>query len=159
VKAPLLQSFWIECDDLYDIESYFSFHRNIFEGGAPALTSVRIGGWGLHQCLPPLTSVTSLTLSSAIQLMEWRDFRDMVGGHLSLTHLAIGEIFDGRSIPDNFDSTVVLPSLKSLRIHANQYGHTFENQLEQMLHTDKILLAISASALECLVLDQIIQQD
>jgi hypothetical protein len=142
IKAPLLESIQIEC---YSIEKapYLDFYTTIIDGGAPALTSILIEGWGLHQCLPPLTGVTSLTLLGATWQMKWTDFRDIVGGLLALTCLVIGDIFHDNLIPDNFESTIVLPSLKSLRICANHDGWPF---------ADQILLATSAPALEILVL-------
>jgi hypothetical protein len=82
--------------------------------------------------------------------MSWTCFRGLVGGHLVLTRLVIGDIFDDKYIPDNFESTIVLPSLKSLRICIDHNRYPC---------TDQILLAISASALEFLSLDQVIEQD
>jgi hypothetical protein len=149
IKAPLLESIQIQC---YDLENapYLDFHTTIIDGGAPALTSILIEGWGLHQCLPPLTSITSLTLLRATWLMEWTDFRDIVGGLLALTCLVIGDIFYNNLIPDNFESTIVLPSLKSLRIYANH---------DSCPLADQILLATSAPALEILVLICVLEQD
>ena len=149
IKAPLLQSIEIEC---YDLENapYLDFYTTILDGGAPALTSILIEGWGLHRCLPPLTSVTSLTLLGATWLMKWTDFRDIVGGLLALTRLVIGDIFHDNLIPDNFESTIVLPSLKSLRICANH---------DSCPLADQILLATSAPALEILVLICVLERE
>jgi hypothetical protein len=149
IKAPLLQSIQIEC---YDVENapYLDFYTTIIDGGAPALTSILIEGWGLHQCLPPLTGVTSLTLLGATWLMKWTDFRDIIGGLLALTRLVIGDIFHENFLPDNFESKIVLPSLKSLRICANHDGCPL---------ADQILLATSAPALEILVLIRVLEQE
>lgn len=149
VKAPLLQSFQIGCYDVnVDIRHYLASRRNIIDGGAPALTFIRIDGWSLYQCLPPLSRVTSLTLLGALQLMQWIDFRNMVGNHLALTRLVIGSIFSDPYIPQYFESTIVLSSLKSLHIYID------DNAI-----ADQILLAISASALEFLTLGNVIEQD
>jgi F-box-like len=147
VKAPLLRSFQIKFVGQMDME-LVSAHKDfkIFDGDTPALTSVRIEGWSLLECLPPPTSVTSLTLLRPVQLIEWHDFRDMVGGHQALTHLVIGNIFDHRRMP----TRISLPSLKSLRIYPQCERHT---------DADEMLLSISAPVLEFLRLDNICDRD
>ena len=86
VHAPLLQSLRIECRET----GYrMSCPRNIITGGAPALTSFRIEGLELHQCLPPLTNVRSLTLWRTSGMVWWMEFLGLVNGRLALTHLAI----------------------------------------------------------------------
>jgi hypothetical protein len=108
----LLQSLQIEC-----LETGYrvGYPHNIIASGAPALTSIWIEGLGLHQHLPPLTNVSSLTLWTASRMVWWMDFRDLVNGHLALTHLVIGNIFHN-GMPTSVDLTISLPSLKSLRI-------------------------------------------
>ena len=143
VEVPLLQSFRIKYDGgCY--ESYSGSHYRIFMvSDAPSLMSVRIEGWSLCNCLPPLSSVTSLTLMRPTQWMTWTDFREMISGHPAMTRLVVGDIFDNYFLPDNFESTVLLPSLKFLRICADHDGPL----------ADQVLLAISAPALEFLVLN------
>jgi hypothetical protein len=150
VKAPLLRSFRIEFENQMGIESLLAYKDKILDGETPALTSVRINGWSLLACLPPLTSVTSLTLLRPVQLMTWRDFRDMVGGHQALTHLVIGDIFYHRRMPTGFESSISLPSLKSLRIYLQDERH---------IDADQMLLSISAPVLEFLQLDDICDPD
>jgi hypothetical protein len=149
VNAPLLQSLQIECH-YEDVEPHVGPYRKIIDSGAPALTAVRLKGWGLQQCLPPLTGVTSLTLLEPSWGMAWSDLRDILGGCLSLTHLVIGDIF-AADIPDNFESTIILPILRSLGISANDYDVTS--------HIEQILLAISAPVLESLIMNDIVEED
>jgi hypothetical protein len=149
VKAPLLRSFRLEFEN-QSMESVLAYKTKILDGDTPTLTSVRIDGWSLLECLPPLTSVTSLTLLRPVQLMKWRDFRDIVGGHQALTHLVIGDIFYHRRMPTGFESSISLPSLKSLRIYLQDERH---------IHADQMLLSISAPVLEFLQLDDICNSD
>jgi hypothetical protein len=144
VKAPLLRSFRLECTSPY-AEPYPASHFSIIDGGAPALTSVWMNGWGLYQCLPPLANVTSLTLLQATQWMSWGEFRNIIGGCLALMYLVAGEIFEEEDggLPNGFESTIVLPSLKSLYICVSESA------------TCDVLVAVSAPRLEFLTLDQI----
>ena len=149
VNAPLLQTFQIE--SLYWVdEQYLEPHRKILNGGAPSLTTVKMKGWGLHYCLPPLTVVTSLTLLPASLLTTWADLRDILSGSLALTCLVIGDIFV-QYLPDGFESAIILPSLKFLRI--------FVNDRNGAPYVDDVLLAISSAVLECLFIDNAIEVD
>jgi hypothetical protein len=70
----------------------------------------------------------------------------LVGGHLVLSRLVVGNNFDEVYLPDNFETTIVLPSLKFLCICVNSINiHKFS--------------AISAPALEFLTLEQVSEQD
>ena len=149
VDAPLLQSLQIECS-YEEVEHHTGAYRQIFGGGAPALTAVRLKGWGVHQCLPPLAGVTSLTLLESSWGTAWSDLRDILGGCLSLTHLVFGYIFT-EDIPDNFESTIILPTLRSLGISTHDS--------DGVPRIDQILLAISAPVLESLVIDHIVEED
>jgi hypothetical protein len=149
VNAPLLQSLRIECP--YGEESYMGPYRKIIDSGAPALTAVWLEGWGLHQCLPPLAGVTSLTLLQATWGIAWSDLRNILGGCLSLTHLVIGNIFAEDNVPDNFESTIILPILRSLGITVDDY--------DGFPHIKQFLLAISAPVLESLIINYVIEQD
>jgi hypothetical protein len=82
--------------------------------------------------------------------MAWSDLRDIFGECLSLTHLVIGDIF-AEDIPDDFESTIILPILRSLGISANEYDVT--------PHIEQILLAISAPVLESLIINHIVEQE
>ena len=148
VNAPLLQSLQIECS-CGEVDPHMGPSRKIFDSGAPALTAVRIVGLELDHCLPPLTGVTSLTLLRTNWGIALYDLRDILGGCLSLTHLVIGDIFED-DIPDNFESTIKLPILRSLGISVDHQG---------ALHIEQVLLAISAPVLESLILTRIIEQD
>jgi hypothetical protein len=149
VNAPLLRSFQIE--SLYWVdEQYLEPHRKILNGGAPSLTTVKVKGWGLHYCLPPLTIVTSLTLLPASLLTTWADLRDILSGNLALTCLVIGDIFV-QYLPDGFESAIILPSLKFLRIFVNDRGGA--------PYVDDVLLAISSAVLECIFIDNAIEVD
>ena len=149
VNAPLLRSLQIEGSD-GGIELHMGPYRKIIDSGAPALTAVRLVGLELDRCLPPLTGVTSLDLLQATWGMAWSDLRDILGGCLSLTHLVIGDIF-AEDIPDNFESTIILPILRSLGISADDY--------DGAPHIEQILLAISAPLLESLIIEDIFEQD
>ena len=139
VYAPVLRSLTIEYDNFgLDPE----LHRNIIEGGAPALTAVRMEGLGLYQCRPPLTRVTSLILPRLTWRITWSGLRDILRGSPALTCLAIGDIF-AEDIPINFESSIILPSLRSLRINEQYYGRP----------PLQILIAISAPLLETLTIN------
>jgi hypothetical protein len=151
IKAPLLQSIRFECSNgEFGFEPSRGAYRKIVEGGAPVLTTVRIVGLGLTECLPPLTTVTSLTLQRANWWIKWSDLRAILTGCLALTHFVIEDIlFD--NIPDNFESSIVLTSLQSLHILLD------ENNDDP--HVDRILLAISAPVLDSLFISSVIDQD
>jgi hypothetical protein len=150
VNVPLLQSLQIESP--YEIAHDYEpgVYEHIFTGGAPSLTTVRIEGWGLHFCIPPLTAVTSLTILSASQMMLWSDLRDILSGNLALTCLVVGDVF-GEYLPSELESSIILPSLRYLRI--------FVNDRDGTPFIDDVLLAISAPALACLFIDHVIQAD
>ena len=66
VYAPVLQSLKIECPNNNGrVAARQGPYGKIFDGGAPALTVVRLDEWALQRCLPPLSGVTSLTLVQA----------------------------------------------------------------------------------------------
>jgi len=118
---------------------------HVFDGGAPALRDVRIGG--LQYCVPPLANVTSLVLWNLNIVLDWSHLRDTVGGLLSLTHFVIGIPLDGLFLPDGFESAIRFPSLHTLRIVAD-YIIPFE-----------FLLSISAPSLDSLELEGITSED
>jgi hypothetical protein len=80
----------------------------------------------------------------------WTDFRDILGGCLALTCLVVGDIF-AEDIPNNPESSILLSSLKSL--------HIFANDDDGIPHADQILLVISAPMLERLAINHVIEQD
>jgi hypothetical protein len=141
IAVPLLERFQI----IHNIP--FESGIRVFDGGAPALRDVRLGGF--DYCVPPLTNVTSLVLWNHYTAVSWSSFRDMVGGLLSLTHLVIGFPFADAILPDGFESTISLPSLYLLRIHVD-----FSTP-----YPEQILLGISAPSLGSLVLDGIVSED
>ena len=118
---------------------------HVFDGGAPALRDVRIGG--LQYCVPPLANVTSLVLWNLNIVLDWSHLRDTVGGLLSLTHFVIGIPLDGLFLPDGFESAIRFPSLHTLRIVAD-YIIPFE-----------FLLSIFAPSLDSLELEGITSED
>ena len=149
VKAPHLEYFRIESlcqSSQHDTGP----HRKILNGGAPSLKTILIDGWGLHQCLPPLTVITSLTLFPASYLMLWSDLREILSGNLTLTFLTIGDIF-AEPLFNDFESGIFLPSLQTLRI--------FINEMNGSPFIDDVLMAISAPRLKCLLLDHVIEVD
>ena len=146
-NAPVLRSLEIECNHR-TYELYREPCRKIIDGGAPALTVVRFDGWALHQCLPPLTGVTSLTLLQATWRIQWSDFRDILCGCLALTHLVIGAIVE--DITNDFES-IILPSLQSLHIFVSNY--------DGISHVGRVLFGVSAPVLETLVIRDVTEQD
>src|SRR5882762_11397573 len=151
IKAPLLQSIRFECSNgEFGFEPSWGVYHKIVEGGAPVLTTVRIVGLGLTECLPPLTTITSLTLQRANWWIKWSDLRAILTGCLALTHFVIEDILFN-NIPDNFKSSIVLTSLQSLHILLD------ENNDDP--HVDRILLAISAPVLDSLFISSVIDQD
>jgi hypothetical protein len=61
VNALLLQSLQIECP-YGEVKPHMGPYRKIIGSGTSALTALWLKEWGLHQGLPPLIGVTSLTL-------------------------------------------------------------------------------------------------
>jgi len=141
VAATLLERFQIIHCDYFQNESI----DHVFDGGAPALRDVRIGG--LQYCVPPLANVTSLVLWNPNVDADWSHFRDMVGGMFSLTHLVIGFPFLQQYLPEGFESTIRMPSLRTLRILADH------------INTEEFLLGISAPSLGSLVLEHFSPED
>ena len=150
VNAPLLRSLKIKCPYADQVFEPHGPYRKIVEGGAPALTAVWLEGLGLHQCLPPLTRVTSLTLLEVSWGIKWSDLRDILRGSLALTCLAIGDIF-AEDIPINFESSIILPSLQSLYIFVDDH--------DGAPHIEQILVALSAPVLETLAINNVVEID
>ena len=146
VNAPLLRSLQLEHSGR-EVNLHRGPYLKIMDSGAPTLTAVWLEGC---QCLPPLTGVTSLTLLHGAWRMTWPDLRGILAKCLSLIHLEIGDIFDGY-VPDNFESTIILPILRSLGV--STYGYN------GIPHLKQILLAISAPALESLTMNDIVEAD
>ena len=145
VYAPVLQSLKIECPNNGRVEAHQGPYGKIFDGGAPALTVVRLDEWALQRCLPPLSGVTSLTLVQATWGIAWPDLRDVLHGCLALTCLVIRDIFLV-NVPNSSESSIILPSLKFLHLFPDAYGET---------HIERILVAISAPVLETLTINDI----
>jgi hypothetical protein len=120
---------------------------NLFIGGAPLLTSVRILGTGLLSCLPPLATVTRLQLYSAENdaRIDLSQFASMLNGLSALVFLVIsGEFFTNTWS----DSIITLPSLQTF--------HFLTMEPEQM----PILLSnISAPSLHTLLLENFAPSD
>ena len=149
VKAPHLEYFRIQ-SFCQSSQHDTGPHRKFLNGGAPSLKTILIDRWCLHQCLPPLTAITSLILFPASHLMLWSDLREILSGSLMPTFLTIDDIF-AEPLSDDFESGIYLPSLQTLCIFINEMnGSPFIND---------VLMAISAPWLKCLLLDHVIEVD
>ena len=78
-SAPHLESFKLDLQDSFHMEDEFSppLSKDLFEGGAPVLSSVKLCGISPLGCNPPLNAVTSLELHT-----------DNVGRQISLQKFA-----------------------------------------------------------------------
>lgn len=153
-EAPILRSFEVVLLRQIELTSNRSTYQyirncNIFMHGAPALQCVYFQGCGLHQGLPPLTGVTSLTLMHAITgtFIEWEDFQESLNGHPCLTSLTLGDIFSVDDVSHNPANAMVLPSLISLQIYMSAVGSPY---------VEEILLTISTPKLQTLDLKEML---
>ncbi|RDB28527.1 hypothetical protein Hypma_014941 [Hypsizygus marmoreus] len=122
----------------------------LFQLGAPSLTHVRLSGFAVPNCLPPLSQVTSLHLSVGDSTTthlrsSFYDFSEMLLACPSLNTLAIYDDFVWGPWPPT--SEISLPSLRSLQI----YG-TFTC-------VSDLLRVIVAPLLEDLVIAPVVMDD
>lgn len=117
LHAPYLQSLHIYTRAPEDSDEYTPNPlRQILINGASALSDLRLIGWTLPRCLPPLSAVTSLALHDTGRMTGWHEFRDILDGQTALTYLDIGDIFVYDSFPDDFECAIRLPALCFLQI-------------------------------------------
>ncbi|KAF7976982.1 hypothetical protein HWV62_5067 [Athelia sp. TMB] len=148
LAAPVLRSINVDWGE----EMYFrsgSFQQ-IFTGGAPLLTSIKMLQVGMHLCVPPLSSVQSIHLYLPVGPhgpgRTCREFCDMLSAATSLLHLmVIGEIIHSWTPV----ASATLPYLQTLSIGIQRkgyYGTMDEPQFSGLLNT------ITAPSLELLLM-------
>ncbi|KAF7976484.1 hypothetical protein HWV62_6267 [Athelia sp. TMB] len=134
--APCLESFALE-----GRVSPSSRALQIFTGGAPALTAVRIQQMKPSLCMPPLLSLTALSLdcSHLSSPRDACDIRDMVEASGSLVHLELKVSYATMIWPADVEITT--PTLHTLLIEG------YESAARQI---SSLLVAVSAPALRTL---------
>lgn len=140
IHAPALQYFGTSRDDAARWPGSRADSENIFQKGAPFLTSARISSFALG--VPPLTNLTSLIihhpLDSESPYVRFAEFRKLLATPSRLENL----VLEGR-IVDQFEfgerEPVSLPYLRSLHVEleneAKGDGHAF---MLYLLHTPNI---------------------
>jgi hypothetical protein len=86
--APILESFKLSVLQPYDRENDIE-PRNIFTGGAPILSCVKIGGVVPVACLPPLAFVKSLHLDAGVDQVDGVHFLHILRSSLVLVSLQL----------------------------------------------------------------------
>jgi hypothetical protein len=145
--VPPLQSLQIYFDDgVSDADDDTNaIAHSIFTGGAPSLASLKLHGFGLHCCLPPLTMVNTLEIHEPFRgdKISLACLASMLDGLPLLTHLVInGDPIHGWTP----DTQINLPSLRSFHLHT--YDET--TQIPGLLN------AIAAPLLHTLLLESVI---
>ncbi|KAF7974250.1 hypothetical protein HWV62_35526 [Athelia sp. TMB] len=142
---------------LRTLEVYHREHRSALSmdwsgklfSAAPLLSSVALRGVTLEHLQLPLQSVKTLHLESRYHpedMISRRLFCDVLKNSSALTSLTLG----GDVIDETFaDTTVDLPSLRSLQLRAAEVGLTIP----------ATLIAIRAPILETIVLETVIEED
>jgi hypothetical protein len=152
LSAPLLQHLSLCVDDLEhpDSTSDDNLRPQIFSGGAPNLSFVRLRGLGMHFFRPPLVAVTTLHLDQTKTLpIRYTLFRELLTASPFLTNLSIyGDIIGSDSWTSIESSAIEMPALRSLRI-CGLSGFVYCG----------ILLGITAPRLESLVLKDVQEHD
>lgn len=148
VTAPSLTYLHIAIEtDYTDLDRQgVEFRPQIFIGGAPALSELRLAGVALRHCRPPLAAITTLQLNEVFRMrMSYARFRDMVSSCPNLTCLTLRhQVVERDSWPVEFKSPPLhFPSLLSLEFHG--YPDCISN----------FLLVISAPKLESLSLTDV----
>ncbi|KIM89986.1 hypothetical protein PILCRDRAFT_812781 [Piloderma croceum F 1598] len=143
-NVPSLQSLQIYFD--YDVSDDTDvIAHSIFTGGAPSLASLKLHGFGLDCCLPPLTMLNTLEIHHPLRgdRISLACLASMLDGLPLLTHLVINGDFIHGWTPD---TQINLPSLRSF--HLNTY-----NEIDQI---PGLLNAIAAPLLHTLLLESVI---
>lgn len=145
--TPRLESFELVIDSEEDDYDYEAERLDLFLGGAPKLTRIKIDGAPITSYRPPLSSLTSLYLHESPQSLSHNQYRDILVASPFLTDLHIRGDFVG---PEQLFSDVIfnkvqpfilLPSLKSLKLQPlsfTRYGWY------------TMLASLETPALECL---------
>lgn len=153
LRVPLLEDIEIQ---LRDYDDYSTFEHpalnKIFRFGAPKLTSIRLDGFFPHTHKPPLSGVTTLYLHKPLpeSSFSFQTFQNFIAGFTSLTNLSIyGEILE--DYPELFSpgSEVILPTVRALRIRADEEFHSYSSLLHML----------TAPMLETLQLEDVIEDD
>ena len=120
---------------------------NIFTGGAPCLTSLRLRGFGIQRCLPPLTTVNNLQIREPFNgdKMSIARLASILDGLPVLTHLVINGDFIDRWTPV---AQIYLPFLRSFHL----WTYDVTNQIPGLLN------AISAPLLHSLPLEVLCEE-
>lgn len=124
--APCLLSFKIDMDYVTDNYDHYSSseHHELFQGGAPFLSSVEMCGISFRTCELPLGALTKLELSNqydvAAELTEDEFYKVFTTIAPTLTHLRLdGSIL--RVVSEDNISVVDLPNLVSLDVRYPEY--------------------------------------
>jgi hypothetical protein len=143
--VPLLQSAQI-CWERDEDESECVTACNIFTGGAPRLASLKLRGFGVQCCLPPLSAVNNLQIHEPFNKINIARLASILDGLSVLTHLVINGDFIDSWTPV---AQIYLPSLQSFHL----YTHDDVTQIPGLLN------AISAPLLHSLLLEGVVCEE
>jgi hypothetical protein len=124
LEAPMLESISIHPDCRGSEWDFTYDETQIFRGGAPSLTSVRLEHIAFFYLRPPLASITHLELHSdkrEYPTLQMRLLHSILSSAISLTHLSISAAHHD---PPPTNTPVTLPSLISLRIRSLECGES-----------------------------------
>jgi hypothetical protein len=83
LSAPILKSF----DFVGSLDGLGTVPLNVFEGGAPILSRIRIGGIEPMACRPPLSSLTFIHLENPSDRIRGKEFLDVIRASPALVSL------------------------------------------------------------------------
>ena len=152
LEAPSLAHFSVNVNAHHHLELMSRSMNDplpqIFAGGTPALSFLRLGCHAMSFYRPPLTTITTLHLDQTSHLpISYALFRRLVTSSPLLSNLSIyGDMIDADRWPSG--STIELPALRSLRIYGRS-GFIYCG----------LLLSISAPNLESLILKGVLHHD
>jgi hypothetical protein len=146
LSAPILESFSLELSPRMSGQDGNALE--IFEGGAPRLSHINIGGIHPFMCLPPLSSVTTLRFAAGPDEMSGDEFLDILRSCVTLISLDIG----GRVVRPNdlrlgsmMGENVEIATLRSLSFSAYASLRYFIASMLTTIHCPAVeLMSISA---------------
>lgn len=131
LSAPILRSF----DFVGSLEGHETEPQKVFEGGAPILSRIRIGGIEPIACLPPLSSLTFLHLEDPFDRIGGNELMNIIRAspalislHLSGQVINLGDLYQLALQGEHVD----IPTLRHFSFFANpspKYG------IESVLNT------------------------
>src|ERR1700722_1617286 len=117
-SAPLLEHFSLSPYTPFEVHS--NDNPQIFTGGAPRLTFVRLTGINIHHMQPPFGAVTTLHLEDlrTEMFVDYVQFSDIIHSSPVLVNLSLyGLVIN--NWPMGFQPPLPIPTLRSLRVQGS----------------------------------------